>query len=511
MAEALLAADTLPHRSDFTGWREIAGRNEHRLIIGALKVLATRLGMERGNKSITPAMERGSSEFYKGFLRGFFDADGSIQGNQRKGVSVRLSQSDLPRLQAVQRMLLRLGIVSVLYEERRSAGVSKLPDGRGGHADYPTKANHELIISGESLRQFRDLVGFADHEKASRLNVAIADYQRAINRERFVARVASIDADAIEDVYDVSIPGINAFDANGLLAHNCGEQPLPPHGACLLGSINLARLVDRPFAADADLDQARLEALTATAVRFLDDVIDVSNYPLPAQKKEAKAKRRIGLGVTGLADALILCGVRYGTPKAVALAESWMAAIERAAYLASADLAREKGPFPLYDAGALPGGAATCSGCPRRCAAPSPATACATGSSPRSRPPAPSRCWPATSPRGIEPVFDFQYDRRVLERDGRRAHRDGGGLRARPLSPAVRRHGAADAGLRHGRGARAPRAPGDAGRPAAPRRQLHLQDHQLPRRHQLRGFQGRLSRGLRPGPQGLHHLSGRTW
>ena len=130
----------------------------------------------------------------------------------------------------------------------------------------------------------------------------------------------------------------------------CGEQPLPPHGACLLGSINLARLIDKPFTPDAALDEARLEALTATAVRFLDNAIDVSNYPLPAQRQEAKAKRRIGLGVTGLADALILCGVRYGTPEAVALAERWMAAIETAAYRASAELAREKGAFPLFDA-----------------------------------------------------------------------------------------------------------------------------------------------------------------
>src|SRR4029077_16551561 len=130
----------------------------------------------------------------------------------------------------------------------------------------------------------------------------------------------------------------------------CGEQPLPPHGACLLGSINLARLIDRPFAPEAKLDETRLQALTATAVRFLDNAIDVSNYPLPAQRQEAKAKRRIGLGVTGLADALILCGARYGTPEAIALAEGWMTAIKTAAYRASAELAREKGAFPLFDA-----------------------------------------------------------------------------------------------------------------------------------------------------------------
>src|SRR5262249_59608447 len=129
-----------------------------------------------------------------------------------------------------------------------------------------------------------------------------------------------------------------------------GEQPLRPHGACLLGSINLARLVDNPFAPDARIEATRLEDLTATAVRFLDDAIDVSNYPLPAQKAEAKAKRRIGLGVTGLADALILCGARYGTPEALALAEGWMAAIKRVAYSASAEIAREKGSFPLFNA-----------------------------------------------------------------------------------------------------------------------------------------------------------------
>src|SRR5689334_11630098 len=130
----------------------------------------------------------------------------------------------------------------------------------------------------------------------------------------------------------------------------CGEQPLPPYGACLLGSVNLARLVDKPFTPVAQLDMARLEALVRLGVRFLDNVIDVSNYPLLAQKKQAMAKRRIGLGVTGLADALIMCGVRYGTPPAVALAEQWLAALKVAAYDATAELAREKGSFPLYDA-----------------------------------------------------------------------------------------------------------------------------------------------------------------
>jgi ribonucleoside-diphosphate reductase alpha chain len=130
----------------------------------------------------------------------------------------------------------------------------------------------------------------------------------------------------------------------------CGEQPLPPYGACLLGSINLAALIERPFETGAGLDEAALADLVTTAVRMLDNAIEVSRFPLPAQAAEATAKRRIGLGVTGLADAFIMCGVRYGRPEAIALIERWLRAIQRAAYLASTELAKEKGAFPLFDA-----------------------------------------------------------------------------------------------------------------------------------------------------------------
>jgi ribonucleoside-diphosphate reductase alpha chain len=129
----------------------------------------------------------------------------------------------------------------------------------------------------------------------------------------------------------------------------CGEQPLPPYGTCLLGSLNLTRLVIRPFEAEAGIDGDALAALVATAVRMMDNVIDVSRYPLPEHEHEARSKRRIGLGITGLADALIMCGARYGGHEAVRLTETWMRTIRRAAYLASVELAREKGAFPLFD------------------------------------------------------------------------------------------------------------------------------------------------------------------
>ncbi len=349
MAEALAAARTLPHRSDFAGWCEVRGRNEYRLKLGAIRSLAEELGMTPGRKRITAAMERGSSEFCRGFLRGFFDADGSVQGDQRKGVSVRLAQSDLDRLQAVQRMLLRVGIASRIYTNRRGEGYTRMPNGKGGNALYPIATQHELVVTGESIVRFRDEVGFADTGKARRLDHALKSYKRALNRERYTATVRCVRADGAEDVYDVNVPGVNAFDANGLHAHNCGEQPLPPYGSCLLGSVNLTRFVRDPFTDKASFDWPQYRELVKVFTRMLDNVVELHGLPLEPQAEEIRGKRRHGMGYLGLGSTLTMLRMKYGDAESLAFTERVTREMAVAGWEVGVELAEEKGPAPIMN------------------------------------------------------------------------------------------------------------------------------------------------------------------
>lgn len=197
----------------------------------------------------------------------------------------------------------------------------------------------------------------------------------------------------------------------------CGEQPLPPFGACLLGSLNLTRFINNPFTVNARLDTGRLQERVAVAVRFLDNLIDVSRYPLAAQKHEAKAKRRMGLGITGLADALIMCRETYGSASALRLTETWLQIIEEAAYRASVQLASERGPFPLFDAEALLQ-SPNIERLPPDIKAGIKTHGLRNGCLTTVAPTGTISLLAGNVSSGIEPVYDFVYQRKVLDQHG---------------------------------------------------------------------------------------------
>jgi len=282
-----------------------------------------------------------------GFLQGLFTADGTVRDNPKSNSSwIALTSKSRELLQGVQILLLNLGIKSRIFDRSRAAheGLFTYVPVAGGVRSYGSDGVlYELGVFGKSREVFQRTVGFLG-QKQEKLG---AIHYRGFYSQRFADPVVAVEEAGVRTVYDLTEPQSHSLIANGIVAHQCGEQPLLPNEACNLGSLNVAQ-----FARQRDgrwaVDWEELERVVRLAVRFLDDVIEVNPYPLPIIDATVKANRRIGLGIMGWADLLFALEIPYDSQEALDLADRLIAFVEEKGHDQSARLAEERGAFPSW-------------------------------------------------------------------------------------------------------------------------------------------------------------------
>jgi len=333
-------------RTYHVGVIDIAGRDEARVQSQRLRTLVETYGLVENKLQVPEIVFKGTEEMQRGFLQALFTADGSVQYANGM-MSVRLASSHYPLLEQVQMLLSNFGIACKIYRNRRDAQYRDMPDGKGGLKSYPVKAEHELVITKYSVQVFADEINFILPRKQDTLASYLSRYTKGFYRESFCARVESITSDGIEDVFDLTEPITHSLVCNSLITHNCGEQSLGAFSVCNLGAINLAKFYDED-AHDVLWDD--LEQTVKYAVRFLDNVIDVTPYFFEENRKVQLAERRVGLGTMGVAELMLKLHIRYGSDESVEFIDKLYKFMAVHAYKTSSVIAKEKGVFPQFDA-----------------------------------------------------------------------------------------------------------------------------------------------------------------
>ncbi|MBC7160550.1 MAG: hypothetical protein H5U26_00380 [Immundisolibacter sp.] len=291
---------------------------------------------------------QGTEDCVVGYLRGLFQADGSVNVSGKSlTCSVRLASSQPSLLKDVQMLLANFGIFSRIHK-RRDEQDRLLPDGKGSHKLYHCKADYELIIDGESRDRFMHEIGFLSENKTAKYNAWVAD-KSLRKTQRFTARVEKIAYEGVHPVYDTTQPDHNSVVFNGIVTGQCGEQGLPPYGACLLGSINLTTFVEAPFTPEARFNWDEYREVVRVFTRMLDNVVEINGLPLQQQRDEIFRKRRHGMGFLGLGSTLTMLGRRYGDAQSLEFTEAVSREMAIAGWEAGVALAEEKGPAPIMD------------------------------------------------------------------------------------------------------------------------------------------------------------------
>ena len=301
--------------------------------------------------SVPEIIWRGNEACIRGYLRGLFQSDGTVNvgGNAGTSCSVRLSSSQPSLLKDVQMLLANFGVFSRVLK-RRDAGERLLPDGKGGSKAYPCNADYELIVDGESRERFMSEIGFLTDAKGGKYERWVEG--KALRKSQaFVTAIAAISYVGKEAVFDTTQHDHNTVIFNGIVTGQCGEQPLPPYGSCLLGSVNLTQFVREPFTDRAKFDWEEYREVVRVFTRMLDNVVEINGLPLEKQREEILRKRRHGMGYLGLGSTMTLLRMKYGSPESIRFTEEVSREMALAGWEAGLELAREKGPAPIMNEG----------------------------------------------------------------------------------------------------------------------------------------------------------------
>lgn len=253
----------------------------------AVAGLAKYYGLSKGNKTVTEKLMRSSKSTLKGLIAGLFDMDGSVQGSPSKGASVRLWSIDKQMLHNVQIILLALGINSDIYF-RGEGGQRMLPDGKGGYASYTCQDNWELMLSKDNITRFSEMFDLINPDRTEKLKDIVEGYgSRGPYSDRFTSVFKALVHAGTEDVYDCIVPGVNAFSANGMYVHNCGEITINMLGAfCVIADVV-------PYHAESivkAIEAFKVVVRSLMRVNLMDSIYNV----------EVKRTNRIGVSLTGL-------------------------------------------------------------------------------------------------------------------------------------------------------------------------------------------------------------------
>ena len=363
-------------RSDFKGFRQ---EHNNKLFFNSTSLATLCHHYLTETKSLQDVLIQEDCDFLAGFLRGIFDADGSVQGTHKKGVSIRLGSIKLDLLEDIQRLLSLFGIYSNIYQNRNSdfPEYRLLPDTNRKPKLYLCQPIHELVISNASLQNYNAYIGFSDTGKKDRLENLLKSYQRSLNKDKHFSRVEAIKEIGTRPVFDVTTISVNeqyqAFNANGLWAHNCSEIWMCADDSCRLMILNLFSYVINPYTSDARFDYSLFSKHTQQAMRLMDDLVDLeieqidkilAKIDLDPESEEIKQVernlwqrikntavrgRRTGLGWTGLGDTLAALGFIYGSQESIPIVISIQKTFAKAAYDSTINLAKERGAFPAFD------------------------------------------------------------------------------------------------------------------------------------------------------------------